>query len=171
MGKWKPRLAARTGAGRIAQTRADLAEAAAQAEGLLGRKVLAKATRPDIVQNADIIDELMSPGRERLGWPTDPDTNRLLATIAMQVWNVSRTKGEGVPDGLADLDEMCHAAPELEPIVRDMVERARGMLPADRRLITGVSVAFRGSVMHIRAASVGTERIGKMNPAAPHPRT
>lgn len=155
MGKWKPNPRLRPHTGRITQTREQLAEAAAHAEGLLGRKVLAKATRRDIVQNADIIDELMGPGRELMGWPTDPETNRLLAVIAMQVWNVSRTKREGTADVLADLGEMCRMAPELTPIVQDMVERARGMYPDDRRLITSVSVDFKGSVMHIRAASVG----------------
>ena len=77
MGKSNPRLAARTGAGRVAQTRAALAEAAAQAEGLLGRKVLAKATRPDLVQNAENIDQLRfsattSPMSQV--WNGDPST-------------------------------------------------------------------------------------------------
>lgn len=156
MGKWKPKSVPRLRDGRITQTREQLAEAGAHAEALLGRKVLAKATRRDIRQNADIIDELMSPGRERMGWPTDPETNRLLAAMAMQVWNSSRTKRRHTTEILAEFGEMCRRAPELTPIVTEMVERANGMYPDDRRLITSVSVDFRGSVMHIRAASVGT---------------
>ena len=156
MGKWKPNPRLRPHTGRITQTREQLAEAAAHAEGLLGRKVLAKATRRDIVQNADIIDELMGPGRERMGWPTDPETNRLLAAMAMQVWNTSRTKRGRTTEVLAEFGEICRMAPELTPVVTDMVERAHEMYPDDKRLITSISVDFRGSVMHIRAASVGT---------------
>ena len=155
MGKWKPKSVPRLRDGRITQTREQLAEAGAHAEALLGRKVLVKATRRDIVQNADIIDELMSPARERMGLPTDPETNRLLAAMAMQVWNNSRTKRGKTAEGLAEFGEMCRMAPELTPVVTDMVERAHAMYPHDGRLITSVSVEFKGSVMHIRAASVG----------------
>ncbi|GDX78544.1 hypothetical protein LBMAG42_03550 [Deltaproteobacteria bacterium] len=156
MGKWKPNPRLRPRSGRIVQTAERIAEAGAHAEALLGRKVLVKATRRDIVQNVDIIDHLMGPTRERLGCPTDLQTNRLLATIAMQAWNSSRVRGDASAAALAGLREMCRLAPELAPEIWAMLDRARELQPDDRRLLTGVNVEIEGSLLRLRAASIGT---------------
>ena len=156
MGRWKPKPAQRPGSGRFTQKQRRLADLGAVTAGVFGEELVTKATRHDIVQNADIVEELLDPARERLGWPMDPEVNRMLASLVVGAWNISRLKGDAKAEGRADLAEACQGWPELSLILLDMLEQADGMYPDDPRVLVNVSLQFKGTTMYISAASMGT---------------
>ena len=105
-----------------------------------------------------IIVELMNPIRRLVDVSEEKKPLETLALLCAAAWNASRlvTGGE---DSRAAVEVARNKVAEMEPAFVPMFEvllaRAGQMYPADRRMITSVTVDIGGGEMRVHAASVG----------------
>jgi len=148
MGKWKPLRGATRARGGAVQP----------ACAIVGRTAMSRRAPGYRVAASAIIVELMNPIRRLVDVSEEKKPLETLALLCAAAWNASRlvTGGE---DSRAAVEVARNKVAEMEPAFVPMFEvllaRAGQMYPADRRMITSVTVDIGGGEMRVHAASVG----------------